>query len=99
MPLSHGDVKKISDLARLDLTPGELDSFTQQLGSILSYVDKLNELDTSNIEPMSHSVTAIPDGAYVIREDVTKPSLGQQLAVENAPDTEAGFFNVPRVIG
>jgi len=99
MPISKVDVEKIAELARLELTSEETESFTNQLSSILEHIDKLNELDTENVEPMSHCSSAGDDPQSVLRDDVTRPSLGQRLAVENAPDAEAGYFRVPRVIG
>jgi aspartyl-tRNA(Asn)/glutamyl-tRNA(Gln) amidotransferase subunit C len=99
MPITKDDVLKIAELARLELTDAETISFTTQLDSILNYIDKLNELDTTDIEPMSHSIAASDDREYPLREDVMQPSLGQQVAVENAPDKEAGYFKVPKVIG
>ena len=99
MPISKVDVEKIAELARLELTGEETESFAQQLSSILGHIDKLNELDTADVEPMSHCSTAGGDTEYTRRDDVIHPSLGQRLAVENAPDAEAGYFRVPRVIG
>lgn len=99
MPITRDDVLKIAELARLELTSEETESFTVQLDSILGYIDKLNELDTSDVEPMSHSTTASDDTEYTRRDDVATESLGQQIAVANAPDSEAGYFKVPKVIG
>ena len=99
MPITRADVEKIADLARLELTAGETDSFTQQLGSILSYIEKLNEIDTTGVEPMSHCRTAVEDLTEVGRDDVVRPGIGQEAATANAPDREAGFFKVPRIIG
>jgi aspartyl-tRNA(Asn)/glutamyl-tRNA(Gln) amidotransferase subunit C len=99
MPISKIDVEKIAELARLELTGEETESFTEQLSSILGHIDKLNELDTADIEPMSHCSTAAAEAEYAHRDDLTRPSLGQRLALENAPDAEAGYFKVPRVIG
>ena len=99
MAITSADVEKIADLARLELTTEETDSFTQQLGAILSHMTKLNELDTASVEPMSHSVTATGDTEYTQRDDAVTPSLGQKSAVENAPESELGYFTVPRVIG
>ncbi|HWN99368.1 MAG TPA: Asp-tRNA(Asn)/Glu-tRNA(Gln) amidotransferase subunit GatC [Blastocatellia bacterium] len=99
MPISKVDVEKIAELARLELTDEETESFSEQLSSILGHIDKLNELDTADIEPVSHCSTAGADSEYARRDDVTGPSLGQRLALENAPDAEAGYFKVPRVIG
>src|SRR5215471_18546709 len=98
MPLSTEDVEKIAELARLKLTPQEASSFTRQLGSILEYMTKLNELDTSSVEPTSHSSTASGDTDYSMRDDAVRPSLGQDLATANAPDPQSGFFRVPKVI-
>ena len=99
MPISKADVEKIAQLARLELTHEETESFTQQLASILEYVGKLNELNTTGIEPMSHCTTATGDAGYTRRSDTVRPSLGEEIATENAPDPESGFFRVPKVIG
>ena len=99
MPITKADVVKIAELARLELTPEETEAFTVQLDSILGYIDKLNELDTSAVAPMSHSTFASEDPESARRDDVVTQSLGQQTAVANAPDSEAGYFKVPKVIG
>jgi aspartyl-tRNA(Asn)/glutamyl-tRNA(Gln) amidotransferase subunit C len=99
MPISKADVEKIAELARLELTAEEAESFTGQLSSILGHIDKLNELDTSDAAPMSHCSTVDTDTEATRRDDLTRPSLGQRVAIENAPDAEAGYFTVPRVIG
>ena len=99
MAITKADVEKIAELARLELTPDETDLFTEQLSAIIGYVAKLNELDTTDVPPMSHCAPAGGDTEYALREDEVRPSLGQKLAVENAPDSEAGYFKVPRVIG
>ena len=97
MPITRTDVEKIAELARLELTDAEADSFTNQLSAILGYIDQLNELDTADVPPMSHCATG--DAADARRDDVVQPSLGQQAALANAPDAEAGYFRVPKVIG
>ena len=99
MPITKTDVEKIAELSRLELTPEETDLFTDQLSSIIGHVEKLNELDTSDVPPMSHCVPAGGGVEYAMRDDQVRPDLGQKLAVENAPDSEAGYFKVPRVIG
>lgn len=99
MPISRVDVEKIAELARLELTVEETESFTGQLSSILGHIDKLNELDTTDVAPRLQSSTVGADAEYANREDLMHPSLGQRLAIENAPDAEAGYFKVPRVIG
>ena len=98
MPITRADVEKIAELARLELTSEETESFTVQLSSIISYIDKLNEIDTAEVPPMSHCSTATGDNEHALRDDMTGPSLGAQLATENAPDPEAGYFKVPKVI-
>ena len=99
MAISKTDVEEIAELARLELTAEETDLFTEQLSSIIGYVEKLNELDTTEVPPMSHCAPGGGDTEYAKRDDEVRPSLGQRLAVENAPDAEAGYFKVPRVIG
>jgi aspartyl-tRNA(Asn)/glutamyl-tRNA(Gln) amidotransferase subunit C len=99
MAITRTDVEKIAELARLELTTKEIDLFTEQLSSIIGHVEKLNELDTTDVQPMSHCVPAGSDPEYALRDDQVRPSLGQKLAVENAPDPESGYFRVPRVIG
>jgi aspartyl-tRNA(Asn)/glutamyl-tRNA(Gln) amidotransferase subunit C len=99
MPINKTDVAKIAELARLDLAEQEAEAFAEQLSAILGYIDKLNELDTSNVEPMSHSSSGSDDTGFSLRDDVARPSLGAKLATENAPDPEDGFFKVPKVIG
>jgi len=99
MPIAKADVVKIAELARLELTNEETESFTDQLSAILGYIDKLNELDTTDVPPMSHCSTATGDVEYTRRDDQVKPSIGQQLATDNAPDSEGGYFKVPKVIG
>ncbi len=99
MPITRIDVEKIAELARLELTSEETDLFTDQLSSIIGHVEKLNELDTTDVAPMSHCVPTGGDAGYGMRDDEVRPSLGQRLAVENAPDSDDGYFKVPRVIG
>jgi aspartyl-tRNA(Asn)/glutamyl-tRNA(Gln) amidotransferase subunit C len=99
MAITRTDVEKIAELSRIELTVEETDLFTEQLSSILAHVEKLNELDTEDTPPMSHCAPGGGDVEYTKRDDEVRPSLGQELAVGNAPDTEAGYFKVPRVIG
>ena len=98
MPITRSDVEKIADLARLELTAQETDLFTQQLGTIIGYVEKLDEIDTTDVAPMSHC-TPGGESENAARDDEVRPGLGQKIAVENAPDSESGYFKVPRVIG
>jgi len=92
--ISEQDARYVARLARLDVSEQEIKAFTLQFNSILSYMDKLNELDTSHVEPMSHVI----DVCNAFREDVVQASFPQKVALENAPEREAGFFKVPRII-
>lgn len=94
MSVTRKDVEHIAELARLRFKDEELENFTRQLNEILAYVDKLNELDTSNVEPLSHPV----EGANVFREDKVKQSIDREEALRNAPDRSELFFKVPKVI-
>jgi len=87
-------VKHAAKLSRLAMSDAELDRFTEQLSAILDYIDKLNELDTSAVEPMSHALAL----KNVFRPDEPGTPLPQEKALENTPAQEAGFFRVPRII-
>jgi len=93
-PLTSSDVQRVATLARLKLTPAELESVSAQLGRILDYVTILNEIDTSEIAPLSHAV----ETSNVFRDDVVQPSLGRAEALANAPKTDGKYFQVPQVI-
>jgi aspartyl-tRNA(Asn)/glutamyl-tRNA(Gln) amidotransferase subunit C len=92
--ITRKDVEYVAALSRIDLDEAEKERFTHQLAKIVEYVDKLNELDVSGVEPMSHAV----DLRNVMREDTPRPSLGRDDALANAPARQDGFFKVPRVI-
>jgi aspartyl-tRNA(Asn)/glutamyl-tRNA(Gln) amidotransferase subunit C len=92
--ISRQDVEHVAELARLDLTAAEREQFIAQLNDILTYIDKLNELDTSNVEPTSHVIPM----ANVFRDDEVRPSLDRELALQNAPEVSHFFFKVPRII-
>jgi aspartyl-tRNA(Asn)/glutamyl-tRNA(Gln) amidotransferase subunit C len=98
MAITQQDVEKIAELAQLELTPNEQALFTTQLASIVSYVEKLNELDTADVPPMMHA-GAGEAADYAQRDDVVLESVGQTVALENAPDPTRGHFRVPKVIG
>jgi aspartyl-tRNA(Asn)/glutamyl-tRNA(Gln) amidotransferase subunit C len=88
------DVEKVAKLSMLQLTEDEKSLYAGQLGSILEYIHKLNELDTSMIEPTSH-VLALNN---VFREDTPGQSLSEEEALRNAPDPSDNFYRVPRII-
>lgn len=95
MAVTIKDVEHIAELARLKFNEKELDNFTHQLNEILSYVEKLNELNTENVEPLSHPV----ENTNVFRDDEVKPSVPTEEALKNAPDKDESLFKVPKVIG
>lgn len=88
------DVEHIALLARLSLTEEERERFGSQLSSILSYVGKLNEIDTSGIEPASH----VLEMKNTMREDELRSSLPVDDALMNAPDRSGNFYRVPKII-
>ncbi|PLX78916.1 MAG: Asp-tRNA(Asn)/Glu-tRNA(Gln) amidotransferase GatCAB subunit C [Desulfuromonas sp.] len=94
MKLTREQAAQVAKLARLDLPEAELSKLATQMDAILAYVDKLNELDTDGIEPMSHAVPM--DNAF--REDQIKPSIGLERALKNAPAAKDDCFQVPKVI-
>ncbi len=94
MGVTRDDVRKIANLARLKFSPEEEEKLTGELNEILNYMDKLNELDTSGVEPLYHVI----EMDTVFREDRVKPSLSQEEALQNAPRKFGGFFTVPKVL-
>ena len=88
------DVKYVAHLVRLSLTPEEEQKFQAQLGNILGYIAKLNELDVSNVEPTAHAVPLV----NVVRADEVRPSLAHDEAMRNAPAQVNGLFQVPKII-
>ena len=93
--LSIAEVERIAALARLALTDEEKALYAAQLGRILEYARLVAELDTREVAPTA----AIGSGAQAERADVPRPPLPHETAVANAPDTAAGLFRVPRVLG
>jgi aspartyl-tRNA(Asn)/glutamyl-tRNA(Gln) amidotransferase subunit C len=87
-------VQYVSKLARLELGPEETEAMTSQLDRILAYVDKLNELDTGNVEPTTHAISI----TNAFRDDELKDSLGQEKALSNGPHQNGETFVVPKVI-
>ena len=94
MRISIEEIEHIASLARLSLTEKEKQLFGSQLSSILDYMEKLNELDTRNIEPTSHVLPL----SNVMRNDVPGPSIPREDALMNAPDHTEKFFRVPKII-
>jgi len=97
MALTEKDVLYVADLAHLELTSEEVKKFLPQLASILEHVEKLNELDTSQIEPMAQ-VTYPGAQESPLRVDAPRKTFAQEEALINAPEQGAGSFKVPKVI-
>lgn len=95
MSLSRHDVEKVSLLARLRLSPEELDRMTTQLGAIVGYVEQLGELDVTGVEPMAHAVPT----SNVFRDDELRPSVDREKMLSNAPHQDGEFYLVPAVLG
>ncbi|SFI59458.1 Asp-tRNA(Asn)/Glu-tRNA(Gln) amidotransferase subunit GatC [Thermoflavimicrobium dichotomicum] len=93
MAISKEQVYHVAALSRLKLTETEAEQFTQQLNDILQFAEKLNELDTEQIEPTSHVLPI----ANVLRDDEARPSIPREKALLNAPDQKDGMFRVPAV--
>jgi aspartyl-tRNA(Asn)/glutamyl-tRNA(Gln) amidotransferase subunit C len=87
-------VRKVAKLARLDLTEAEIEEFTGQLGAILQYVEKMNELETANVEPLAHCLPI----HNVFRADEVCQSLGTEKTLANAPERDGPFFKVPKIL-
>jgi aspartyl-tRNA(Asn)/glutamyl-tRNA(Gln) amidotransferase subunit C len=104
MKVTEKDVAYVADLANLELTDQERQRMLKDLNSILDYIDRLNELDTSDVPPMAQvsakfgqSDAKTTDGS-ALRQDVLVPSLPHADAMQNAPQTDGDFFKVPKVI-
>lgn len=94
MEITREQVEHVAKLARLAIGEEEKALFARQLSSILTYVQTLNCLDTSSVEPTSHVIPI----QNVFREDEVRPSLSREQAFANAPDTDGGCFRVPKII-
>lgn len=87
------DVEHVAKLARLELTEEEKELYTKQLGDVLKYVEQMNEVDTSNVKPM----TQVIDFCNVMREDKVVQEISKEALMANAPEEENGFFKVPKI--
>ncbi len=95
MSVTIQQVENIARLAKLSFSEDEKEKFVEQFNQILAYMDKLNELDTSDVEPTFNSLAL----SNVMRKDEVKKWLSQDEALSNAPHSNHGFFSVPKVIG
>ncbi len=92
--IDREQVHKVAHLARLQLTATEEETFTTQLGNILTYVEQLNELDVSNIPPTTRAI----DVSNVTRSDVLQPYPERDAILQSSPDQEGDFFRVPKIL-
>lgn len=106
MKVSEKDVVYVADLANLELTEDERVRMRRDLNSILDYIDRLNQLDTTGVAPMAQVAAGQGTAAsssstqfeHAMREDVAGPSLSREDALRNAPEADSVFFKVPKVI-
>lgn len=94
MSVTKKDVNYVADLARLQLSEEETESLVNDMNQILDYMSTLEELDTSDVEPLEHVI----DLEYRLRDDKAKEPLSHEDALKNAPDADTDYFRVPRVI-
>ena len=94
MAATDFDVHYVANLARLELTPEEEAKFGTQLGQVLGYIEKLRQLDVSQVEPSAHAVPLV----NVTRPDELRPSISNEEALRNAPAKANGLFLVPKIV-
>ena len=92
--ISSSDVRKVSQLARLELPEDQIETYTEQLEDILSYIDQLQEIDTENIPPTTRAVEVI----NAMREDLVEVNCSREDLLNQAPQREGDFFRVPKIL-
>jgi aspartyl-tRNA(Asn)/glutamyl-tRNA(Gln) amidotransferase subunit C len=98
MKISREEVERVAELAYLDLSEAELESYRKQIDEILEYIGKLDELDTSRVEPMAQVLADDQTADATLREDTVVPCNVAGEVLKQAPDPEAPYFRVPKVI-
>jgi aspartyl-tRNA(Asn)/glutamyl-tRNA(Gln) amidotransferase subunit C len=98
LKISREDVLRVADLAYLDLSESELETYRKQIDEILEYIGKLNGLDTANVEPMAQVLADDQAANATLREDVVRPCQTASEILKQAPDPEPPYFRVPKVI-
>jgi aspartyl-tRNA(Asn)/glutamyl-tRNA(Gln) amidotransferase subunit C len=96
--ITREDVMRVAELAYLDLSEDELEKYRRQIDEILDYISKLNELDTSGVEPMAQVLGDDQAADATMREDLVVPSAVAEDVLRQAPDPEPPYFRVPKVI-
>ena len=99
MPITESDIENIARLAHLDITDDERKMFAPQISEIVAYVEQLNAIDTGSVGPALGGLTPEGERTESSRADEVQPSLGQKLALDQAPDAASGHFRVPKVLG
>lgn len=99
MPITEADIAKVAELAHLEMSDEERRVFAPQMVEIVAYVEQLNEIDTGAIEPALGGLTPEGELTESSRADEAQPSLGQKVALDQAPDAASGHFRVPKVLG
>jgi aspartyl-tRNA(Asn)/glutamyl-tRNA(Gln) amidotransferase subunit C len=95
--INEEEVRRVAELANLALTEDEIARMARDLSGVLTHVDKLNQLDTTGVEPMTQVLYDAGENS-TLREDRERPSLSNADAVANAPASSGGYFKVPKVI-
>src|SRR5690242_2347330 len=98
MKISKEDVLHVAELAHLDLSAAEVETLRTQLDAILSYIDKLKQLDVSGVEPMTQVLHTVEGPETTVRNDIVHPSNVARPILEQAPESKSPYFRVPRVI-
>jgi aspartyl-tRNA(Asn)/glutamyl-tRNA(Gln) amidotransferase subunit C len=98
LKISREDVLRVAELAYLDLTEAELETYRAQIDEILEYIGKLNELDTANVEPMAQVLADDQTADATLREDIVMPCAVAWDILQQAPDPEPPYFRVAKVI-
>lgn len=98
MKISREDVLRVAELAYLDLSEAELETYRAQVDEILEYIGKLNELDTTKVEPMAQVLTDVQTADATLREDLVVPCAVADEVLQHAVDAKAPYFRVPKVI-
>ena len=94
MEISKQEVERVAKLARLEISESEKDTFSRQLSSILTYIEELKLWDTTGVEPTA----TVLEQTNLLREDLARSSLPVEQAVLNAPESDGGYFRVPRIL-
>lgn len=95
MTITKEDIIHVANLARLEVSDADIETFVDQLGKILEYVNTLNQVDTQGVPPTSHAISL----TNAFREDVASGHLDREEALSNAPEKEDGSFLVPKIVG